>query len=111
MSVDGNTGHVVIAHDEEMNVGDGDFTVAAWIHPSELRQGGIVCLGGYGYTHGWLFDMPDDTGILRIETATKDGQHNGTVKSPPGVILAGKWQHVAVGVRRGENNTRLYVNG
>lgn len=111
ISVDGNTGHVVIAHDEEMNVGDGEFTVAAWIHPSELRQGGIVCLGGYGYTHGWLFDMPDDRGVLRIETATKDGQHNGSVQSPPGVILAGKWQHVAVVVRRGENNTRLYVNG
>ena len=111
ISVDGSTGFVVVPYDETMNVGDGEFTVAAWIYPRELRQSGIVCLGAYGYTHGWIIDMPGDNGVIRIETANEDGQHNGTAQSRPGVVRAGQWQHVAVVVRRGENNTRLYVNG
>lgn len=109
--VDGKAGEVVIPRDNAMNVGEGDFTVAAWIHPRGLRQGGIVSLGGYGYTHGWLLDMPNKKGILRIETATADNQHNGTVQSRPGVIQNNKWQHVAAVVGRGTNKTRLYVNG
>ena len=111
ISVDGKTGAVVVPRDDAMNVGEGEFTVAAWIYPTELRQAGIVCLGGYGYAHGWLFDMPGGNGVLRIETANAGGQHNGTVQSRPGVIRRNRWQHVAVSVRRGENNTRLYVNG
>lgn len=111
ISVDGNTGFVAIPPHESMNVAGAEFTIAAWIHPRELRQAGIVCRGSYGYTHGWVFDMPDSNGVLRIETANGDGQHNGSVQSWPGVIRAGQWQHVAVVVRRGANNTQLYVNG
>ena len=33
------------------------------------------------------------------------------VSSPPGTIRANTWQHVAAVVRRGKNETRLYVNG
>ena len=55
--------------------------------------------------------MPDNQGVLRIETAGPDNQPNGTVSSPPGVIRANAWQHVAAVVRRGKNETRLYVNG
>ncbi len=94
-----------------MNVGTGDFTVSAWIQPKQLRQGGIVCLGKYSWTHGWYLDMPDNQGRLRIETAGPDSTSNGTVTSAPGTLAVGVWQHVCAVVRRGENNTRLYVNG
>ena len=49
--------------------------------------------------------------MLRIETAGPDTQPNGAVTSPAGVIRADAWQHVAAVVRRGKNETRLYVNG
>jgi len=111
LSVDGNDGAVVTPRDERMNVGDGDFTVSAWINPHELRQGGIVCLGEYNYTHGWYFDMPDDRGILRIETMNSDRKLNGVVQSAPGILRTHQWQHVAAVVMRGENRTKLYVNG
>ena len=111
ISMDGKTGFVAIPHDHSMNVADGEFTVVAWIHPRELRRAGIVCRGAYGYTHGWVFDMPDGNGVLRIETANKAGQHNGTVQSWAGAVRVDQWQHVAVVVRRGKNNTRLYING
>ena len=94
-----------------MNVAEGEFTVAAWIRPRSLKQGGIVCLGKYSWVHGWYFDMPNNRGVLRIETVTPDNQQNGTVASSPGAIRANKWQHVAAVVRRGENKTRLFVNG
>ena len=108
---DGGTGAVVVPREDVMNVGEGDFTVAAWIHPRGLRQAGIVALGGYGYTHGWVFDMPAGNGVLRIETADENNQSNGTVQSPPGAITNNRWQHVAAVVRRGDGQTRLYVNG
>ncbi|MEC8794374.1 MAG: LamG-like jellyroll fold domain-containing protein, partial [Pseudomonadota bacterium] len=109
--MDGRDDAVVVPRDPSMNVGAGDFTVSAWIRPSELRQCGIVCLGKYSWTHGWYLDMPNNQGVLRIETANPDNQPNGTVQSRPGVIRVNQWQHVAAVVRRGENQTLLYVNG
>ncbi|MFN7841685.1 MAG: DUF1592 domain-containing protein, partial [Pirellula sp.] len=111
LSVDGNSGFATIPRTEEMNVGTGDFSVTAWINPHELRQAGILCLGGYGYTHGWIVDMPNNLGVLRIETANHLGQHNGTVESPPGIMRVNQWQHIAVVVKRGDKKTKLYVNG
>jgi len=111
LSVSGQPSALVPSPQSEVAVGTGEFTVAAWIHPEKLTQAGIVCLGGYGYTHGWLFDMPDQNGILRIETADANGQPNGTVQSPPGVLRKNQWQHVCAVVRRGQQLTELFVNG
>jgi len=111
VSLDGNGDSVVIPRHDAMNVGDGDFTVAAWIYPRQLGKAGIVALGGSSWAHGWALDMPDHKGVLQIETAGPDNQPNGTVSSPPGIIRVNAWQHVAAVARRGKNETRLYVNG
>ena len=108
---DGKDDAVVVLRDPSMDVGAGEFTVSAWIRPTQLRQGGIVCLGKYSWTHGWYLDMPDNQGVLRIETANPDNAPNGTVQSRPGAIRVNQWQHVAAIVRRGENQTRLFING
>lgn len=98
--------------DRRFDVGAGDFSISAWIYPKKLTQGGILSVGGYGYTHGWLFDMPDQQGILRIETADSDRKHNGTVQSAPGIIAKDTWQHVCAVVRRETGGaTELFVNG
>ena len=111
VEVDGADDAVVVPRDDSMNVGEGDFTVSAWIRPTQLRQGGIVCLGRYSLIHGWYFDMPNNRGVLRIETVSPANKFNGTVASRPGVIRVNQWQHVAAVVRRGENQTHLFVNG
>lgn len=111
LELDGNGDALVIPRHESMDVGDGDFSVAAWINPDQLQQSGIVCLGKYSWTHGWYFDMPNNRGVLRIETVSPNNEPNGTVASRPGVIRKNRWQHVAAVVRRGENQTALYVNG
>ena len=108
---DGKDDAVVVLRDPSMDVGAGEFTVSAWIRPTQLRQGGIVCLGKYSWTHGWYLDMPNNQGVLRIETANPDNAPNGTVQSRPGAIRVNQWQHVAAIVRRGENQTRLFING
>ena len=111
LDLDGKDDSLVTSRDDSMNVGEGDFTVSAWIRPTRLQQGGIICLGKYSWTHGWYFDMPNDQGVLRIETVSPQNQSNGTVASRAGVIRANQWQHVAAVVQRGENRTHLYVNG
>jgi len=111
VTLDGNGDAVVVDRNDSMNVGTGEFTVAAWIRPRELRQAGIVCLGKYSWTHGWYLDMPNNRGVLRIETASPRNQSNGTVASDAGIIRVNQWQHVAAVVRRSAGETRLYVNG
>ncbi len=46
VSFDGADDAVVTPRDDSMNVGESEFTVAAWIRPTELRQGGIVYWDG-----------------------------------------------------------------
>ncbi|MFO0942823.1 MAG: DUF1592 domain-containing protein [Pirellulales bacterium] len=111
ISLDGYSNWLSISKSASMKVGSSSFTVAAWIHPKELRQAGLICLGGYGYKHGWIIDMPTNTGILRIETASKDSKHNGTVQTLPGIIKVNQWQHIAVVVNRSSQEAKLYVNG
>lgn len=110
VSLDGEYGSLTIPRSDAMNVADGDFTVAAWIHPKQLKRAGIIALGAYGRRQGWHLEMAGDKGNLRIETVGPDKEPNGAVTSPPGVIRADTWQHVAAVVRR-TGETRLYVNG
>ncbi len=111
LSLDGDGDSLMIPRSEAVNVGEGDFTVAAWIHPQQLRRAGIVAMGAYGNVHGWYLDMPGDKGVLRLETMGPVNGPNGTMTSPPGVIRSESWQHVAAVVRRGQKESRLYVNG
>ncbi len=94
-----------------LGIGEGDFTVAAWIHPSQLQKSGIVSLGGTARTLGWYLETADNQGTLRFQTYGQNEQANAMVSTPPGIIRANAWQHVAAVVQRGRNETRLYVNG
>ncbi len=101
----------VIPTDDAHNVGEGDFSVAAWIRPGKLKKEGIVSLGDTDRSEGWFLDISDAKGALRFQTAGRDSEATATVMTPAGVIHEETWQHVAVVVRRGRNDTRIYVNG
>lgn len=103
-------GAVVRQHDE-LNVSTADFTVTAWIRPEQRHSAGIVARGAGQRTHGWFLQMSDNKGSLRLETTGPNNETNGVVASPPGVLRAKAWQHVAAVVRRGAASTKLYVNG
>lgn len=110
ISLDGMGDSVAVPRTAAMNVGTGDFTVAAWINPGALKRGGILAMGGHDWTHGWYLEMPGNRGDLRFDTASADNQSNGAITSPAGMIKANAWQHVSVVVRRG-GESRIYVNG
>ena len=111
VALDGEDDWLVVSRGKDISVGEGDFTIAAWVRPSKLRNAGILARGAPEYVHGWYLDMPDNKGRLRLETTNRDTEPNGTVVSPEGVLRGGAWQHVAAVVRRGEDQARLYVNG
>jgi mono/diheme cytochrome c family protein len=98
--------------DDAHNVGEGDFTIAAWIHPGRGRRQGIVSLGNPDRSLGWYLDVSENRfASVRFQTAGRDPQANASVATGQGAIRADAWQHVAVVVRRGRNDTRIYVNG
>ena len=110
LSIKGEDGALELPRSESIQVGEGAFTVAAWIRPSELQQGGIVAMGPYG-RKGWVFDMPDARGTLRLEAFKGYDDRAGTIQTRAGVIQNGRWQHVAAVVDRGSERVRLFVNG
>jgi hypothetical protein len=115
VSFKGAADSFVVPHDalptaDAVNTGEGDFSVAAWINPHQIRKSGIVSLGSADRTTGWYLET-ENKGMLRFQTAGPESQSNGTLASAPGAIRANAWQHVAVVVRRGRNDTRIYVNG
>src|SRR5262249_39761055 len=56
----GGSGLVVPRHalptDDAHNLGEGDFTIAAWIHPGKSRRQGILSLGNAEHSQGWFLD-------------------------------------------------------
>lgn len=102
---------LVVPRHEALNVGAGDFTVAAWIHPKAPRRAGLLSLGGANWTPGWTLSLGGGRGALQFETTGPDNKPNGTLTTTPGVVRSGAWQHVAVVVQRGKNPSRIYING
>lgn len=110
VTLDGQRDALQVPRNESMNIGEGDFTVAAWIRPQQLKRAGIFSLGGHNNTHGWNLSMADNKGTLRLETAGPDNQSNGAVATAAGTLRPAAWQHVSVVVRRGKR-AQVYVNG
>ena len=111
VSLDGDDDSVVIPHQDALNVGSGDFTVAAWIKPNKLTGAGIVVLGGYDQLPGWQLNIAGGRGSFRISISGEDEESGEFVASPSRVIRADTWQHIAAVVKRDNDQTRLYVNG
>jgi mono/diheme cytochrome c family protein len=97
--------------DDAANVGEGDFTVAAWVRLNGLGRSRLISLGSVDRMQGWYLDLPDERGRLRFLTAGQFEQATSSLSTRGNVVRGGAWQHIAAVVRRGMNETRLYVNG
>ncbi len=109
LKFDGTGDYVEIADNETLNVGEDDFTVVAWVNPAELKQSGFVTKGAYCWEGGWILDMPDGAGTLRLETSFGGGD-SGSIISPAGTMTTDEWQFIALSVNRG-GDSYLYRNG
>ncbi|HVW87351.1 MAG TPA: DUF1592 domain-containing protein [Bryobacteraceae bacterium] len=99
-----------IPTDDEHNVGEGDFSLTAWIHPGKLKREGIISLGDANRSLGWFLDL-GDRGVVRFQMVGRAADGSAIVATNPGVIHENTWQHIAVVMRRGRNDARIYVNG
>ncbi len=111
LSLDGQKQSLSILRQPSFDVGEGDFTVAAWIHPRQLKNSGIVVLGGFDQASGWRLALSTNRGAFSIATTRGEDDENGMVVSPQRVIRKDAWQHVAAVVRREPAETLLFVNG
>jgi hypothetical protein len=96
--------------DDERALGEGDFTIAAWVKPKEMGRASIASLGMANRSLGWFLELDGRAGV-RFQTAGSDEGATATVSTRPGAAPPNTWSHVAVVVRRGRNETLLYVNG
>jgi hypothetical protein len=110
LSIEGSDDAFVVTRNPRIDIGDRDFTVAAWIRPSKLAKGGIISAGKQNRTFGWCFRIESEKGNMRFEATDHLNSYAGTINSRSGSILANKWNHVAVVVRR-EGVSQIFVNG
>ncbi len=111
LSLDGDGDAAVVPWTDSMDVGDGEFSVAAWINPDRLRKSALLGIGAVQYTQGWYLEVANNRGLLRLQTTGPDRESNGAVNSRQPVLRTGSWQHVAAVVRRGKDGVTLFVNG
>jgi hypothetical protein len=102
--------------DDAVNVGEGDFSVSAWIKPTEQKKAGIISLGAPDRTLGWYLETSDNRGGLRFQSAGTQVDAYATVSAPAGTIHVKTWQHVAVVVpaaemKPGSTSTDIWWRG
>lgn len=98
--LDGSGDFLSLPSAADLNFGLGDFSVEAWINPSNVSGRKAILGGGSGE---FMFGLDND----QIEL----GKYfvSGVVESSFGVIPANQWTHVAVVRQAGVSS--LYVNG
>ena len=97
--------------DDEHSVGEGDFTISAWIKPKQAGRHAIASIGTADRSRGWFLEIPNNRGALRFQTVGEADGATAAVTTRPGAVRPNQWSHVAVVLRRGRNETLLYVNG
>jgi hypothetical protein len=110
LTIEGDDDAFVVTRNQQLDVADKNFTVAAWIRPSKLAKGGIISAGKQNRTFGWCLRIENEKGSMRFEATDHLNSYAGTINSRSGSIVANKWNHVAVVVRR-DGVSQIFVNG
>ena len=99
---DGSADSLTVASSSDLGMGTGDFTIEAWVHPTQLYTSNfIVCLSGSDSVFGYGND-----GTLNIQLPSS-GAPALTQLGPK--ITNNEWNHFAC--VRESGNLRAYVNG
>jgi hypothetical protein len=101
-----------------LNVGESDgLTITAWIKPSNvsgfhsiIEWNPSATMTGVIGVQLWIGHRPDSQGVLQANIVDAEGGHHFLV-SPPGVVVNGRFQHVAVTYDKAGGIGVLYLNG
>jgi hypothetical protein len=94
-----------------LNVGTGNFTVAAWVKPSGTMSERV--LNKWNGSIGWLFDVNAGDGGGTSAGYVRLKMSDGAIvdKSANASLSIGAWTHVAATVDRGAKQLKFYANG
>ncbi|HTL73522.1 MAG TPA: LamG domain-containing protein [bacterium] len=100
------------------NPGDGDgLTISAWIKPSDVAGFHPILewnpsdkLPGVIGVQFWIGNVPGSQGVLAAHFVGTDRQPHSII-SPPGTVVAGRFQHVAATYDKATGGGMLYLNG
>jgi len=106
---DGADDYVNVSDDDSLDPGTGDWTVAAWIKPSQLLTWKrIVSKEKDVSLTGWGMAVGEDSKLVAFYN---DGTTNYQTASDGVTLTAGKWHFVTVVFDRTNGWIKRYVNG
>src|SRR5882724_7656045 len=108
-----------IPFNSSLNIGESGsgLTISAWIKPSNnsgfhpiIEWNPSATIPGTIGVSLWIGSRPESQGVLQANIVDSNGNHHILV-SPPGTIISGSFQHVAVTYDKAGGMGTLYFNG
>jgi hypothetical protein len=104
---DGTGDNLVLADDDTLEFGSGDFTIEAWVYPTAIDSSYSVIVNRWdsGSTKSYIFALTSSAVWFYYSTTGSDQ----TLRQWSETVILNTWTHLAI-VRNG-NDLNLFVNG
>jgi len=103
---DGYNDYVLVADSGSVSVGDGDYTISAWIYPHSVSgKYGIVTKVKNNSNKEYAFSIEGGALTLEVEANANDGKEATGV-----VVVPNVWQHVMVVFDSATTDATFYVD-
>lgn len=115
LTFDGQNDSVQVQNYPEINFGDGNFSIDAWIQIQPNASSGVKVIvdkraGTDGMGVGYMFFVIDGRLALQLNTPTQGFYNYFDTTSP--TVATGRWHHVAVTVQRTDaSGIKFYIDG
>ena len=93
-------------------IGSGDFTVEAWIFPTEggsLYNSGVFSYGASSSLNGYLFGITGSNAGGTLNRVMFEYNYDGTLYTSTSGVTLNAWNHIAVS--RSGSNIYVFLNG
>ena len=101
---------VVVADNDRLDFGTGDFSVETWVRTKHNGERAIIGKSD-GTLPNWRVTVTDDgSNVGRVRSVIEDGTVSRQVYGPAIRVDDGEWHHVAV-VHQRASGTTIYVDG
>jgi hypothetical protein len=117
LNFDGSNDFVQVADQPQLNFGDGNFSIDAWIKLDQQSGSGVKAIVDkrVGMGPGYMFFVYNGRLAVQLNTSgtgPNSGFYNYFASSTSTVVADGRWHHVAVTVNRSDQaGIVFYVDG